>query len=275
MTEEFNFDSLKIKLQKRSSNSHKGDFGRVMVVGGSEGMGGAAILSSEASLFCGSGLVHLNTHPKNVEASLIRNPEIMAQGVDNLFSIQSNISVLLCGPGLKEDNWSQSVFNTVLKDNKKNILLYDAGALRLLSRINEIDSCKETILTPHPGEAAELLNISVDEVQKNRVNAAELISEKYKSTVVLKGKHTIVCSMKNKSVFICSDGGPELSTGGTGDVLAGVISSLVAQNLDIVDACLLSVAAHAKAGELFANDVGEIGLNASSLIPIIRDLINK
>ena len=135
--------------------------------------------------------------------------------------------------------------------------------------------CKETILTPHPGEAAELLNISVDEVQKNRVNAAELISEKYKSTVVLKGKHTIVCSMKNKSVFICSDGGPELSTGGTGDVLAGVISSLVAQNLDIVDACLLSVAAHAKAGELFKNDVGEIGLNASSLIPIIRDLINK
>ena len=80
---------------------------------------------------------------------------------------------------------------------------------------------------------------------------------------------------ENKSVFICSDGGPELSTGGTGDVLAGVISSLVAQNLDIVDACLLSVAAHAKAGELFVNDVGEIGLNASSLIPIIRDLINK
>ena len=91
----------------------------------------------------------------------------------------------------------------------------------------------------------------------------------------MKGKHTIVCSMENKSVFICSDGGPELSTGGTGDVLAGVISSLVAQNLDIVDACLLSVAAHAKAGELFKNDVGEIGLNASSLIPIIRDLINK
>ena len=145
MTEEFNFDSLKIKLQKRSSNSHKGDFGRVMVVGGSEGMGGAAILSSEASLFCGSGLVHLNTHPKNVEASLIRNPEIMAQGVDNLFSIQSNISVLLCGPGLKEDNWSQSVFNTVLKDNNKNIL-----QIQLLNnelRIGRLDLEKKQIIS--------------------------------------------------------------------------------------------------------------------------------
>ena len=83
MIEDFNFDSIQIKIPQRSENSHKGDFGKVLVLGGCKGMGGAAILSSEASLFCGSGLVHLHTHSTNVEASLKRNPEVMTLGIDN------------------------------------------------------------------------------------------------------------------------------------------------------------------------------------------------
>ena len=99
MIEDFNFDSIQIKIPKRAENSHKGNFGKVLVIGGSDGMGGAAILSSEASLFCGSGLVHLHTHPNNVEASLKRNPEIMALGINNNYKVPNEMNVILCGPG--------------------------------------------------------------------------------------------------------------------------------------------------------------------------------
>ncbi|MAR95753.1 MAG: hypothetical protein CMD46_05320 [Gammaproteobacteria bacterium] len=107
------------------------------------------------------------------------------------------------------------------------------------------------------------------------MNAAKQISKRFSAYVILKGKDTIICSKDNEDIFMCTDGGPELSSGGTGDVLAGVISALIAQKMNIIDACMLSVAVHARAGEIFKNKIGEIGLNASSLILTIRDLINK
>ena len=137
------------------------------------------------------------------------------------------------------------------------------------------DRDKNIILTPHPGEAAKLLGISSNEVQEDRINAAKQISKRFSAYVILKGKNTIICSKDNQDIFMCSEGGPELSSGGTGDVLAGVISALIAQKMNIIDACMLSVAVHARAGEIFKNKIGEIGLNASSLILTIRDLINK
>lgn len=274
MPKDFNFDSIQKKIPKRSLNSHKGDFGRVMIIGGSEGMGGAAILSSEASLFCGSGLVHLYTHPSNVEASLIRNPEVMALGINKNLSIQVDINVLLCGPGLKNDEWSNNIFNEVFKIKNIETLIFDAGAFEFINE-KKINENKNIILTPHPGEAAKLIGISNNEVQEDRMNAAREISKRYSAYVILKGKDTIICSKNSEDIFICSEGGPELSSGGTGDVLAGILSALIAQKLDIIDACLLSVAVHARAGEIFKNKIGEIGLNASSLILTVRDLINK
>ena len=274
MSKDFNFDSINKYIPKRSSNSHKGDFGRVMIIGGSKGMGGAAILSSEASLFCGAGLVHLNTHSSNVEASLTRNPEIMALGINQNLSIPDNVDVLLCGPGLSNDEWSNHVFNEILKVKDIKNLIFDAGALHLMNE-NKFEENKNIILTPHPGEAASLLGVSNNEIQENRINAAKSISEKFSAFVILKGKNTIVCSNNQEDIFECTEGGPELSSGGTGDVLAGVISAIIAQKIDIIVACMLSVAVHARAGEIFRDKTGEIGLNASSLIPIIRELINK
>ena len=274
MIKEFNFDSLEKSIPERSSNSHKGDFGKVMIVGGSEGMGGAAILSSEASLFSGAGLVHLSTHPINVEASLKRNPEVMAYGIDKSFSIPENIDVLLCGPGLKNDEWSKNVFDEIISANNFGAVILDAGALHFIGE-NNLETSKNKVLTPHPGEAAKLLGISNNEVQEDRINAAKSISNKFSASVILKGKETIICSYGDEELFICTEGGPELSSGGTGDVLAGVLSALIAQKVDITDACKISVAVHARAGEEFRNKTGEIGLNASSLIPTIRDLLNK
>jgi NAD(P)H-hydrate epimerase len=274
MSQDFNFDSITIKIPTRLENSHKGNFGKVLVVGGSEGMGGAGILSSEACLFCGAGLVHLNTHPSNVEASLIRNPEIMALGINKNISIPDKVDVLLCGPGLRDDKWSNNVFNEIFNTAKIKTSLFDAGALNFISE-KIIEDNQNIILTPHPGEAAKLLGVSSNEIQEDRVNAAKTISKEFSAYVILKGKDTIICSQNSEDVFKCSEGGPELSSGGTGDVLAGVISALIAQELDIMDACMLSVAVHARAGTIFKNKTGEIGLNASLLIPTIRDLINK
>ena len=181
---------------------------------------------------------------------------------------------MLCGPGLKNDEWSKNIFNEVISANNFGVLILDAGALHFIVE-NNLETSKDKVLTPHPGEAAKLLGISNNEVQKDRINAAKSISNKFSASVILKGKETIICSYGDEELFICTEGGPELSSGGTGDVLAGVLSALIAQKVDITDACKISVAVHARAGEEFRNKTGEIGLNASSLIPTIRDLLNK
>ena len=277
MKEKFNFDTLKIKIPNRHKNSHKGDFGKVLIAGGASGMGGASILSSEASLFCGAGLVHLETHLSNVEASLKRNPEVMAFGGSSQIDSIKDISVVVCGPGLKNDDWSYDIFEKIIATYDKSVLVLDAGALNFLPKtyenIKKINA--ELILTPHPGEASKLLNISVDKIQENRSLSAKEISNKYNASVILKGNETIIYSNKDSKEYQCSEGGPELSTGGTGDVLAGIISALVAQKINIIDSCLLSVAVHARAGKIFKENIGEIGLNASSLISIARYLLNK
>ena len=277
MANEFSLDSIKITIPKRSKNSHKGDFGKSLILAGSEGMGGAAILSSEACLFSGAGLVSMYTHPSNIEASLSRNPEIMTLGIEKDFEIPKNIDVLLCGPGLKNNEWSENIVKKAFATRKLKTLIFDAGAFDFLHDLSSKFRCHDAqiILTPHPGEAAKLLGISNDEVQKNRVNSAKEISKKYNANVILKGRDTIVYLKDSNEIHMCSEGGPELSTGGTGDVLAGVIAGLTSQKISISDACMLSVAVHARAGEVFKKDVGEIGLNAGSLSPIIRNLLNR
>lgn len=272
----FNFDSIKIKVPKRDENSHKGDFGRLLVVGGSEGMGGAAILSSEAALYCGAGLINLQTHNTNIQASLERNPEVMCSGIGSDLSMQK-IDTLLFGPGLKNDKWAYNTFQNCLKTaNFKNVIL-DAGVLNFFEDFYKKECCKfeNLVLTPHPGEAGALLNISVEEVQKDRVSSIKNIAKKYNAHVILKGNGTLIASNDRDGIFICSEGGPELASGGTGDVLAGILSSLITQGMGILDSCILAVAVHSRAGKIFKQDTGEIGLNASSLISISRDLLNE
>jgi NAD(P)H-hydrate epimerase len=274
MAESFNFDSLDIVLPKRQAQSHKGLYGRVAVIAGSKGMGGAGILASEASLFCGSGLVSLYTHSSNAQASLQRNPEIMTLGVDSHENISGDFDVILIGPGFSDNKWSKELSECISLDAPHGLIL-DAGALTYTKKIQSHNN-KNLILTPHPGEAAALLGVSADEIQLNREDNAIDIAKKYNaSAVVLKGHNTLVYIKSEDKTFICENGGPELATGGTGDILAGIISALLAQNISIKESCLLAVASHAKAGENFVEDVGEIGLNASLLIPMVRKILNK
>mgnify|MGYP005695714425 FL=1 len=272
----FNFESLGIRLPQRNKNAHKGSHGKVLVIAGSEGMGGAGILASEASLYCGSGLVTLFTHKSNVEASLVRNPEIMALGIQDRIESPDNINVFLIGPGFTNDKWSEIAYKCLSTNTKNAYLIFDAGALYFLSEPKKINVSKGAILTPHPGEAAKLLNTAIENIQANRESSAKKIAIKYDAeAVILKGHNTVVYIKNTDKTFLCKDGGPELASAGTGDVLAGILSALLAQGLSIKDACLLAVAVHSKAGINFKEEVGEIGLNASALIMLSRKMLNQ
>ena len=272
----FNFESLGIRLPQRNKNAHKGSHGKVLVIAGSEGMGGAGILASEASLYCGSGLVTLFTHKSNVEASLVRNPEIMALGIQDRIESPDSIDVFLLGPGFTNDKWSEIAYKCLSTNTKNAYLILDAGALYFLSEPKKINASKGAILTPHPGEAAKLLNTAIENIQANRESSAQKIAIKYDAeAVILKGHNTVVYIKNTDKTFLCKDGGPELASAGTGDVLAGILSALLAQGLSIMDACLLAVAVHSKAGINFKEEVGEIGLNASALIMLSRKILNQ
>lgn len=278
----FTFQELKNLLPNRAKDSHKGNFGKVLICAGSPGMGGAGILASEASLFCGSGLVTLVTDTSNVSSSLLRNPEVMTTGVDMVEGVNIDLkikdhNVILYGPGIANTAFAKTILDKILKSANNSKIILDAGALHIAASSKSLikKSNKTILMTPHPGEAAILLNISIEEVQRDRLSAAKQIADTYgASIVILKGMGTMVFDSKNNKSFISSCGGPELATGGTGDVLAGVLTALLAQGLDIRNASIIAVAVHSEAGLKFKEEIGEIGLNASSLIPIIRQLIN-
>ena len=279
----FTFQELKNLLPNRAKDSHKGNFGKVLICAGSPGMGGAGILASEASLFCGSGLVTLVTDTSNVSSSLLRNPEVMTTGVDMDEGVNIDLkikdhNVILYGPGIANTAFAKTILDKILRSVNNSKIILDAGALHIAASSKSLikKSNKTILMTPHPGEAAILLNISIEEVQRDRLSAAKQIADTYgASIVILKGMGTVVFDSKNNKSFISSCGGPELATGGTGDVLAGVLTALLAQGLDIRNASLIAVAVHSEAGLKFKEEIGEIGLNASSLIPIIRQLINR
>ena len=279
----FTFQELKNLLPNRAKDSHKGNFGKVLICAGSPGMGGAGILASEASLFCGSGLVTLVTDTSNVSSSLLRNPEVMITGVDMVEGVNIDLkikdhNVILYGPGIANTAFAKTILDKILKSANNSKIILDAGALHIAASSKSLikKSNKTILMTPHPGEAAILLNISIEEVQRDRLSAAKQIADTYgASIVILKGMGTVVFDSKNNKSFISSCGGPELATGGTGDVLAGVLTALLAQSLDIRNASIIAVAVHSEAGLKFKEEIGEIGLNASSLIPIIRQLLNQ
>ena len=276
----YKFLDIKDLIVKRSANTHKGNYGRILVIGGDENMGGAAIMASEMALKSGSGLVSLLTQKDHIKASLERNPEIMAisfEALKNKDPILETADVVVCGPGLSESLWSEELIKKTMQHltNINSPAIFDAGALRYIAKDpNSIKGLNGSIiLTPHPGEAAALLSISTNEVQLDRIEAAKKLALKYNATIILKGSGTII--VHKDKIYVCEEGGPELATGGTGDILAGLVGSLIAQGLSEVNASLLAVATHGAAGNEFMKLHGENGLAATELIPLIRKKLNN
>ena len=263
----------------RNSESHKGDFGHVLVVAGNIGFGGAALLSSKAAIKIGAGLVSLATRSEHLLAALSFAPEVMTKPVDSGQSLENylNFPTVIClGPGLGKDYWSEQMIYKSLENTHKNKtpILIDADGLNLLPEFSKkLSLPKKIVLTPHLGEAARLLNTSVEKVKKNRVSAAKRISNKYNSVVVLKSHETLIC--KEDKIYICDKGNPGMATAGMGDVLSGMISGLIAQKLSLFEAACLGVDLHARAGDIYSEKNNQQSLLPTDIIDLFARVINE
>ena len=263
----------------RNSESHKGDFGHVLVVAGNIGFGGAALLSSKAAIKIGAGLVSLATRSEHLQAALSFAPEVMTKPVDSGQSLENYLdfpTVICLGPGLGKDYWSEQMIYKSLENTYKNKtpILIDADGLNLLPEFSKkLPLPKKIVLTPHLGEAARLLNTSVEKVKKNRVSAAKRISNKYNSVVVLKSHETLIC--KEDKIYICDKGNPGMATAGMGDVLSGMISGLIAQKLSLFEAACLGVDLHARAGDIYSEKNNQQSLLPTDIIDLFARVINE
>ncbi len=257
---------LEIPL-RRPRNSHKGSFGHVLAVGGIKGMGGAIRLCGEAALRSGAGKVTLATDPAHAGMINLVRPELMVKAVDSgaeLLALLESEYVVAVGPGLGTTDWSASLLKSCF--DSKALLVVDADGLNLLalqSRRAPV-SRDHWILTPHPAEAARLLDCSVSEIQQDRVHSATAIARRFGACVVLKGCGTVVADASGQYA-ICPVGNPGMATAGSGDVLTGIVAALLGQGLSCFDSACVGVLAHAMAGDRAAAKLGEMGLIAGDI----------
>ena len=273
-------------IEPRDSEAHKGEFGRVLVVAGSMGKSGAAHLAAMAALRSGAGLVTVAT-PRSVQPILAAMaPEYMTVGldedadgqvtaaaVDRVLAIPTD--VIAMGPGLGSGPEVRAFVHAVVERVGVPIVL-DADALNAFSgqdahRLGGRDG-HDVIITPHPGEMARLLGITTEAVQSDRIAAARGFAEAHQLHVVLKGHRTLVAAPEG-TVAINMTGNPGMATGGTGDVLTGVIAGWFGQLLDAEGAARLGVYLHGHAGDLAMADYGEVALTASDLLVYLGDAV--
>ncbi|MDO3720430.1 NAD(P)H-hydrate dehydratase [Marinobacter sp. chi1] len=246
-------------LPARRANAHKGRFGHVLIVAGDRGFGGAGLLAAEAASRAGAGLVSLATRPEHVPAALARCPSVMVQGVihgSELPPLLEAASVVVCGPGIGTNFWGQQMLDQVVTSDKPRVL--DADALNLMSSRVPIQADNH-ILTPHPGEAARLLECTVPEVESDRLAAARALQKKFGGTVLLKGAGTVVASADGVTDIV-SGSNPGLATGGMGDVLSGIIGALYGQLQDVRRATGLGASVHLAAADRASVHKGYMGL---------------
>lgn len=275
----FDFDDIGKLLPERRQDTHKGNHGKISILAGDEGMGGAGILTAMSALMSGAGIIKLLTRKAHISSALAQIPEVMVIGGDNAQDLELEFGwedVLVVGPGFFKNYWSeQNLYKALAYSQKsKSRLVIDAGALSVLSEkpFSKFKLNPNTVLTPHPGEAASLLKTSSENIQKNRIAAAKKLHKKYGCIIVLKGMHTVI-AYKEK-IFICENGSPSLATPGSGDALTGIIGSFMAQGLTSVSAAKAGVAVHGLAGEILTDEVGNIGVTAQDIISTVRSLIN-
>lgn len=281
-------------LPPRASDSHKGSYGRVLVIAGSTGMTGAASLTSEASLRAGTGLVTLAI-PKSLNAILeVKLSEVMTLPLPEtengslaesatqsiLEYAEKTKSVLAIGPGLSQHPETVALVHQLIKENREQVLelrmVVDADGLNALAKANELIPLlsEETVLTPHLGEMARLTDTPIPTLAADRISTAEEFAQEYGLTLVLKGAPTITANPNGK-VWINSTGNPGMATAGMGDVLTGVIAGLIAQKVSSATAATLGVYLHGLAGDIAAETNGMHGLIASDVLKSIPQAISS
>jgi ADP-dependent NAD(P)H-hydrate dehydratase / NAD(P)H-hydrate epimerase len=258
-------------LSPRAIDAHKGDFGTVLIIGGAIGMAGAPFMAAQAAQRVGVGKAIIATDPSHASVLIINSPSIMSYGIPDARALQCLLKLathIVIGPGLGQSSWAHELLSAILQLHLP--MLLDADALNLLAK--QPIMREHWILTPHMGEAARMLNVSVEEVVADRHGAIIALQKKYGGTIVLKGARTLIKN-KNSDVFMCNAGNPGMATAGMGDILSGVIAGLAAQGLSPFEAAQLGVSLHAHAGDRVAKD-GMRGMVATDLLPVLRQLVN-
>ncbi len=260
-------------LPRRPRSSNKGDFGRVLIVGGGPGMPGAARLAGEACLRVGAGLTTVAVAPENVAAIASGRPELICVGFTEIAGLREAMGradLIAVGPGLGRSAWAVQALAAVLDSGKPTVV--DDDALNLLAEQGAVPPREDWILTPHPGEAGRLLGVSAQQVQQDRLAALDKLVERFHGTVVLKGAGTLV-GARGRTPGVCERGNPGMATAGTGDVLTGAIAGILAQCHDPWRAARVGVLVHAMAGDAAARG-GERGVLASDLTRELHVCVN-
>jgi len=265
------FKTLLAMLPKRAPNAHKGNFGHVLVIGGDLGFPGAPVLTALGALRVGAGLVTIASHQTTLTGISAYHPEIMCHASDDpnaLDAIISKATVIALGPGLGRTSWSQQIYDKV--STTQLPLVLDADGLFFLSQ--HPNKNIHRVLTPHPGEAAELLSQKqIAPISQRLATLTELLT-KYNSTVVLKGAGTLVAS-PHAPIEICAAGNPGMASAGMGDLLTGIIAGLIAQGMSLDLSARLGVCVHAMAGDVAAKS-GQRGIIATDLLLPIQALMS-
>jgi len=262
--------ALASALVQRARTAHKGAFGHVRVLGGDHGMGGAVRMAGEAAARSGAGRVSVMTRPAHVAAVLAARPELMVAGLTAEELREADIAAgdtVALGPGLGQAEWGRCGFERGLQHG--GALVVDADALNLLA--TQPQRRDDWILTPHPGEAARLLDTDIQTVLDDRWASVDALVARYGGVVVLKGAGTLIADRHHRRV--ANEGNPGMASGGMGDVLTGVIAGLRAQGWSPFEAACLGVQAHARAADRAAAG-GERGLLAGDVLAHLRAVIN-
>lgn len=266
--------NLKELLPSRPEDMHKGVRGRLLIAGGSRHYHGAPALSALGALRSGSGVVTLMSLKYVCESCAARLPEVVYHPVESWRDCEisaESINALVAGPGLTRSYEAQKFIADMWREWPKKILVDGDGLYSLAVNHDKLNARKDSVITPHEGEAGRLLGITPADVRADRMSAVRELSRKW-GCVVLKGHGTLITS--GDRVEQVNRGGAELSVPGSGDVLAGCIGAFLAMGLDPFDAAVLGVNIHGMAGEILARD-GIDGVLASEIAHTIRKVIHS
>jgi len=261
-------------LPPRPPTAHKGSFGHVLVIGGDHGMAGAVMMAALAAARVGAGLVTVATRPEHVNSVNAFSPVLMCHPITQGNAIEpllEKATTIVVGPGLGRSTWGRQLWQLAVDANLPMVV--DADGLQLLAGLKQ--QSNQWILTPHPGEGAQLLAMDTQTIQRDRFAAAITIQQRYGGVCVLKGCGTIIQGSPDNdenATWLCTAGNPGMASGGMGDILSGVIGGLLAQGMAPLTAARVGTYLHAYSADMAAEN-GQRGLLATDLLPYLRRLI--
>lgn len=275
-------------LTPRLANAHKGDFGRVLVIAGSRGMSGAAVLCGSACLRGGAGLVQIATPGEILPTVAAGNPcyltvpcdqdlrgRFAASAVDDLVELTAWADVVAIGPGIGQSDAMPGLVAAMIERTVKPLVV-DADGLNAMSR-SSFGSWRNRrapiVLTPHPGEFARLTGKSSKEITDQREELAVAFAAEHGGILVLKGHRTLVTD--GARLYRNTTGNPGMATGGTGDVLTGLIAALIGQGVDPFAAAVLATWVHGRAGDLASERIGQTALIATDLLDYLATALRE